>query len=198
MQKLSGKSGRIKIGTAKNITGAAGTTTITITCVAHGLSAGMYVLIADVGGMTDANNNGKGWVVKTAPTADTFTIVPAVATSQTYISGGTAQRIIPITEYNLNINGEVGDAVDSESGEWKERLVGKFKDWDFDYSGIDHDDSAMPPINEECSVQLDIDSSNYYSGSAIFDNAKIGVKIEGAQAVTVSGTAKGNSTLTKV
>lgn len=196
MQKLSGKSGRIKIGEAKAITGASGTTTITITCVGHGLSAGMFVLISSVGGMTDANNNGKGWLVESAPTADTFTIVPATATSQTYTTGGSARRIIPITEWNIKGNSEVGEANDSETGEWKNRLKGRFKDWDGSYSALYHDGQEMPPLDDELEAEYDVDENNYYSGSAIFNGFDIGVKIEGAQASTISGTFMGNGELT--
>jgi len=194
MQKLSGKSGRIKIGSAITITGAVCTDGVVAVTAVNTLSVGMFVLISGVVGMTDLNNSGKGHLV-TVASGSGFSVV--LATAQTYTSGGTAKRIIPITEYNLNINGEVGDAVDSESGEWKERLAGKFKDWDFDYNGIDYSGAAMPPVNEELAVELDIDANNYYSGNAIFDNAKIGVKIEGAQNVSISGTAKGNGALTK-
>src|ERR1019366_3422583 len=105
MQKLSGRNGRIKIGapiafaavTPVVITNKIATVTV---ATAHGWAVGMFVLISGVVGMTDANNKGKGFVILTAPTTVTFTV--ALDSSQTYTSGGTVQRIIPIAEWSID------------------------------------------------------------------------------------------------
>ena len=67
------------------ITGASGTTTITVTCT-NSFTAGEYVNIKDVSGMTDINGNHQ----ITARDSTTFTIVLTTATTQTYIANGTA------------------------------------------------------------------------------------------------------------
>ncbi len=194
MNKISGKSGRIKIGSVISITAATAAGGVVTVTAANTLSVGMFILISGVLGMVDLNNNGKGHLV-TAASATDFEV--ALTTTQTYTSGGTAQRILPITDWNLNVSAEVAEALDSESGEWKERLIGKFKDWDGDYAALDYDGANMYPVGEELAVELDEDDANYYSGSAIFDNFKTGVKVAGAAAITVSGTFKGNGELAK-
>jgi len=75
---------------AKTITGAVGTQTITVTAASHGLAVGDLVLIAGVVGMTVINTN---HVVKTVPTANTFTVLLSAVTAQTYTSGGTVRRL---------------------------------------------------------------------------------------------------------
>jgi|GEM_PF-1551385 len=195
--KKSGKSGRIKLGAKKTITAAAiaaGVCTVTVT--AHGFIPGQFVLISGVAGLTDLNNSGKGHLVVAAPTADTFTV--SLTSSQTYSgSGATAQRIIPISEWNLNINSEYAEVTDSESGDWKEKIVSGHKDWDGDFNGFEYEGAELPPISEALDVELDISSAMYYSGNAIFNSVKTGVKVAGSDAVTVSGTFQGNGALIK-
>ncbi len=78
-----------------NVTGATNTTPIVITAVAHGLTSGTAVRIANVGGNGAAN----GLFLITALTADTFSIPPAGTGS--YTTGGTWKTaglyLIPIT-----------------------------------------------------------------------------------------------------
>jgi hypothetical protein len=196
-QKKSGKSGRIKLGAAITITGAVHATgVVTVTAAAHGLMAGQFVLISGVTGMTDLNNGGKGHLVVAAPTSDTFTV--NLTTSQTYSgTGATAQRIIPISEWNANLNSEFAEVTDSESGDWKEKIVAGHKEWDGDYSGFEYEGADLPPFGEALDVELDISPAMYYKGNAIFNGVKTGAKVTGSDAVGVSGTFTGNGPLTK-
>lgn len=67
----------------KAITGATNATPIVITSVAHGLSNGYIVTIAEVGGNTEANAT---WTIKSV-TSDTFTLTSSVGNGA-YTSGG--------------------------------------------------------------------------------------------------------------
>jgi hypothetical protein len=199
MGKLSGKDGRIKLGTAVALAtpGAvitSGVCTVT-TASAHGLVAGMFVLLKGVTGMADLNNLGKGFIVASAPTTTTFTVT--LTSSQTWTSGGTAQRIIPITDWSIDGSIETGDATDSESGAFKDKIVAGHKDWKGSYSGLDYDGAGLPPWGDILAAELDIDGTNYYSGTAIFNGWKSDVKVVGANAVTQSGTFEGTGVLTK-
>lgn len=191
--KLSGKSGRIKLGTAVAITGATGTTTIVVSSTLAP-AVGDVVLISGVVGMTDLNNGGKGHVV-TAIGTGTFTVVLATATAQTWTSGGTAQKILPITGWDIDLKSDVADVTDSESGEWKERIVAGQKEWSGKYTGFYADQQGTPPLASSLAAEFDIDATNGWSGTAIFDAASIGVKVPGADAVSVSGTFQGSGAL---
>ena len=194
MNKLSGKSGRIKIGNAIAITGAICAAGIVTVTAANALAPGMFVLISGVLGMVELNNSGKGHLVKTA-TPTEFEV--ELSTVQLYTSGGTATRIIPIIEFNLNRDSEVGDVTDSESGDWKENLVAGHKSWDGDYTGVMYDGDGDPPFAEELDAEFDIDETNIYSGKAIFKSQKTGVKINSTSGVAVTGTFTGTGALIK-
>ena len=82
-------------GSYVSITGATGTTTITVTAT-NSFTAGEYVHIKNVSGMTSIN----GTHQITARDATTFTIVLTTATAQTYIANGTAAEYD--TAYDLS------------------------------------------------------------------------------------------------
>ncbi len=82
-------------GTYIAITGAVGTTDITVTCT-QSFSAGQNVHIRDVIGMTDLN----GVHLITSRTSNDFNVTLDAATSQTYISDGTAAEFD--TNYDLS------------------------------------------------------------------------------------------------
>lgn len=201
MQKLSGRSGRIKIGASIAF---AATTPIVITSkiatvttiAAHGLLAGMFVLISGVVGMTDANNKGKGFVILTAPTTTSFTV--ALDSSQTYTSGGTVQRIIPISEWAIDASSAVGGATDSESGDWKDKVPGGERDWKGTYSGFDYDGAGIPPLDEGHDAEFDVDAHNSWTGNAVFNSFKTNAKVAGAAVVTMDGGFEGNGELVRV
>jgi hypothetical protein len=197
MNKLNGKSGRVKLGSAVSIASVAyanGVVTVT-TSTPHGFVAGQFILNKSVAGMTDLNNGGKGMLVASAPTTTTFTV--KLTTSQTYTTGGTVQRIIPITEWNLDADSEISETTDSESGDWKEKGISGHKDWKGDWKGFDYDGAAMAPLGESYAVELDIDANNYYSGTAIFKSFKTGAKVTGANSTELSGNFEGTGSLVK-
>ena len=70
----------------KSITGATNATPIAVTCTAHGYSTGDTVVVASVGGNTNANGT---WEI-TSTGANTFTL-DGSAGNATYTSGGTAR-----------------------------------------------------------------------------------------------------------
>jgi len=189
---LSGNEGRIKLGEKLSITGAVGSAgLVTVTC-ANSLQAGMFVLISGVTGMTDLNNEGKGHLVIEA-NSTTFKV--ELETSQEYGNGGTAQRIIPITKWDLNVNSESGSVKTSESGGWATRFKAGVKDWDFSYSGIEWDGARQMIVQEIYEVELDVDSNNYYSGTAIFESFKTGANVDSKNGCEITGTAKGSGEL---
>ena len=77
-----------KLGVA-TITGATGTSTVTITAVGHGFQTDDIVLIAGVTVITNVN----GTHTITVTGTNTFTFVPGSAAAGTYGSGGTATSI---------------------------------------------------------------------------------------------------------
>lgn len=192
--KLSGSSGRVKIGSSASVTGATITSGNCVVTSGLSVSVGDIVLISGVVGMTDLNNSGKGHLV-TAVGSGTFTVV--LTSSQTYTSGGTAQRIIPITQWDLKQGSETADVTDSESGNWKENMVTGHKSWSGTYSGFLPNKSSELPLGVSLAVQLDVDANNSWSGTAVFNEASIGTKVVGADAVTVSGSFTGTGALTK-
>lgn len=194
--KLSGKSGRVKVGavaTISTIAVATGIATIT-TAAAHGFIPGCFVLHKNIAGITDLNNGGKGMLVLTAPTPTTYTV--AVTTSQTNATGGTAQRIIPITEWTLKASIPTSDSSDSESVEWANKEFTGLKEWSGSYDGYDRDGRAMALLGVKAAVELDVDANNYYSGTALFKDWDTGAKLKG-DLVTVKGSFDGDGELTK-
>lgn len=109
MAKVSGNGGLALYGSAFTITGATGTTTITVTAT-HSLAAGDRVFIENVGGMTDLNGV---HTVATISTTVSFTVVLSTATAQTYTSGGSAWLATDITSWNLDLKTDVSDVTDS-------------------------------------------------------------------------------------
>ena len=204
MGKLSGKSGRIKLGTSTAITGATSTNGVTKIsfAAAHGFVVGQFILVKGVTGMTDLNNGGKGFLISavanTAGGTPDYSVSVALTTTQTWISGGTVQRIIPITDWSMDGSIEAGDSTDSESGAFKDKIVAGHKEWKGSYSGLDYDGAGLPPWGDVMAAEFDIDGNNYYSGTAIFTGFKTDVKVVGASAVTMNGTFEGTGELTKV
>lgn len=84
MRLTSNAPGAVLAGSAKTITGATNAEPIVITATGHGMTSGMIVTIAGVGGNTAANGT---WKI-TKIDADTFSI--PVAGNSAYTSGGTA------------------------------------------------------------------------------------------------------------
>lgn len=193
--KLSGNSGRIKIGNTVGVvtpvTSSAGITTIT-TAAAHGLSAGMFVLISGAAGMTDLNNGGKALFVLSAPTTTTLTV--KLTSSQTYTSGGTLQRVIPITEWDINPKADKADQMDSESGGWKENTISSLG-FTGTYKALQSDGQHAPLFGVQLPCELDIDKNNFYTATLSFDGYKIGAKIAGANQVAIDGTFEGSGAL---
>ena len=104
MQKLSGKTGRIKLGVTTAITAAVCTDKLVKIsfAAAHSYVVGMFILVKGVVGMTDLNNKGKGFVItaisNTSGGTPDYSVTVVCDTTQTWTSGGTVQRIIPISE----------------------------------------------------------------------------------------------------
>lgn len=77
------------LAAAKTISGATSANPCVVTATAHGYAVGDYVVIYGAGGMASLN----GIIFKiSASTTNTFT-VPANATGDVYVSGGSAQKI---------------------------------------------------------------------------------------------------------
>ena len=140
MANLTGISGLVKIGTALDILAAthnAGTVTIQ-TDGNHGKAAGDRIFIQGVVGMTDLNGY---HTVASSVDADEFTIT--LTTAQTYTSGGTVVRHVPVISWNANGGVEVIPASDSESGSWEENIAGR-KTWDIQFEGYAKEGASIP------------------------------------------------------
>lgn len=93
-------NGAYVIEATKAITGATRANPAVITAVAHGYAIGDWIFIAGMGGMT--NFNGLTWIVKTVPSADTFTVTDLFGNTinstafTAYTAGGTAARIYTV------------------------------------------------------------------------------------------------------
>lgn len=93
-------NGAYVIEATKAITGATVANPAVITAVAHDYVIGDWVYIIGMGGMT--NFNGLTWIVKTVPSADTFTLTDLFGNTidsslfSAYTSGGTSARIYTI------------------------------------------------------------------------------------------------------
>lgn len=66
------RNGGLVLNTSKNISGITKASLGVFTCVGHGYSAGTWVFVSSVSGMSQVN--GRFYIVKTTPTVDTFTL----------------------------------------------------------------------------------------------------------------------------
>jgi hypothetical protein len=193
MANFNGKDGKLKAGTAKNISGAthnAGVVTIDFEA-AHGLIAGDRIIIAGVVGMTSLNTF---HTVATAPDTDTITV--ALTTAQTYTSGGTAIRHIPIISGNLSGAIETINTDDSESGAWEEYTTGR-KSFTISFEGYVKEGCSIPQEGDSLTLTLEFDADNYFSGTFKVETVEIVDPAAEAGNVTFSITARGTGEKTK-
>jgi len=193
MSKISGQSGIVFLDAAATISGASGTTTITIDFTGvHGLIAKDRIYIADAVGMTDINGY---HTVVSAPDTDTITIL-IDETAQTWSSGGTAQQIIDITGWSLEETAEAIDVTDSSNTTWKAFLASGFTSATGTVEGFLLTGANKPALGTSLTVKFDMDGSNYYSGSGIFTSDATVVNIPGTEAIQVTYNVQMTGTVT--
>jgi hypothetical protein len=178
MAKIAGNGGKVHFGTAVNISGASGTTTITITAD-HSFVANQRIEIAGVIGMTDLNR------VHTIASVSTgsFTVILPTATSQTYTSGGYAIACCDITNWAVDIKKEVQDVTDSSQSVFKEFLASDWVEGNGTFEGFFETGALKPSLGESIFVSLKMDASHFYEGDAIITSAGTQLAVEGTTAV---------------
>jgi len=188
----SGASGFLLYGASTNITGATGTTTITVTASGHGLAVKDMVKIVSVGGMTDLN----GTHIVTA-SATTFAVALGTATSQTYTSGGSVSRCVTITGWSLTQKADTREVTDSGSGATSEFIAEGHTQFDGSFEGILPDGALRPSVGSSYAMTLDMDASDSFSGTVKITGMTPVLQIKGTDAVKVSYTFQGTGTLTE-
>jgi hypothetical protein len=193
MVNFNGKTGKIKIGTAKSISDAnhsGGVVTIDFGS-AHGFVAGDRIIIEGVVGMTSLNTY---HTVATAPDADTITV--ALTTAQSYTSGGTAIRHVPIISGNVTGNTEMLPASDSESGDWEEFVAGR-NSFTCSFEGYAKEGASIPVEGDSLTITVEIDPDNYFSGTMKIESVEINNPIAEGANVTFTVAARGTGEKTK-
>lgn len=185
MPKYSGKNGYLLYNSAVNISDANHVTgVVTIdTASAHGLTQNDLVFITGVVGMTDLNGYFK---VATVSDADTFTV--SLTTAQSYTSGGSVRNAMAITDWSGTIEGEIQDVTDSTSASagWEESIPNGWSRASGSISGFVLDGHNRPAMQTTMTLQLNYDSTDFWSGSVILTNQTIDLKVKGTDAVKVA------------
>ena len=194
MANISGKSGKFWYGAAATINAASGTTTITVDFAsAHGLSATDKITIKDIVGMTDLNGD---HTVVTVPDTDTITVL-IDTTSQTYTSGGTARTIHHITSWTLNKTAEVQNVTNSGSANGAKVFIPNgFTEWNGSIEGLVEGNQNKPDFGTAITIQLDVNATEFYTGTAMINSEANTTTIGGTDAVKVSFTYQGTGVLT--
>ena len=194
MAKKTGKNGQAFIGSAKTITDAVYSAgKVTITASVHGLSAGDMVLISSVEGMTDIN----GHFVIYSVTTNTFKI--EVTTSQTYTSGGTAQKTLEITKWEEDQTDSIIDATDSASSGWREKINKGLKNSKGTLTGYFYDTNDPDAlVGQEISLKLLRDAGDYWSGTAFIKSIGETLEVEGESIVSVTYEWEGSGEWTEI
>jgi hypothetical protein len=188
----SGASGFLLYGASTSITGASGTSTITVTASGHGLSVNDMIKIWGVLGMTDINSQ---HIVTVSATTFQFALSPA--TSQTYTSGGTVQRTCSITGWTLNQKCDTREVTDSNSGATSEFIPEGHTQWEGTFEGMLPDGANRPTVGSSYAVVLAMNSSDSFSGTVKITGMNPSLQVKGADAVKVSYTFQGTGTLTE-
>jgi hypothetical protein len=189
--KINGTDGEVLFGSAVNITGASGTTTITVTASGHGLSAGDRIKIANVGGMTDLNG------IHTVATASTtFTVVLSTATSQTYTTGGTVQKYMDMTKWDVEQTCGTQDVTDSGSSGWREKIPNGFADLKGSFEGFIVTGANFPTKGSSLTIRLNADSDTYWSGTGFITREGDSVSVGADNAVVMSLDFEGTGSWT--
>jgi len=193
MAKISGQNGKVFLHTSVAVTGATGTTTITVTTgTAHGLSLGSQVLIESVVGMTDINGL---HIVTEIVDGSEFKIVIAL-TGQSYSSGGTVQETIAITSWTLDIASEAIQTTDSSVSTWHTFIDSEFKGGSGTFEAFFVTGALDTLLGNSTVLILEADSANYYTCTAFITGNSSTVDVPGAEAVKKSYTFTNTSTIT--
>lgn len=190
MAKVSGKDGKAVTSSPTSITGASGTTTITVTASGHGLSVGDRVLIEGVGGMTDLN----GEHTVTA-SATTFAVVIS-STSQNYTSAGTVKTCATITSWSMDINTEPIKTTDSEVATWDVFIGSGFKGGTGTFEAFFETATSDITLGSSTTLILRMDASNYYTLTAFITANTSTVDVPGSEAVKKTYSFTATSTIT--
>lgn len=195
MAKVSGQDGKVTVGVSANVTGAVGTTTITMAVQSHGLSIGDRVLIESVGGMTDVN--GEHTVLAGGFTTDEFTVL-IPTTAQTYTSGGTAIQCVSITGWTLDLTAEVIPTTDSSNLTWNAFIPSDFAGGTGSFEGFFETAIVDLVVGTSYPIVLRQSGAIYYTGTAIITDNSSTVDVPGTEAVkkTYTFTSTASVTLT--
>lgn len=194
MAKFSGEDGKCLHGATATITNAThdtGVVTVT-TSAAHGFVATDRVAIASIVGMTDLNAT---FVLIAAPTTTTFTVT--LTTEQSYSSGGTARKIVPITEFTVTESSGSCNVTDSGSAGVVERIPNGYLAAEGTFVGLLLDGVKGPVRGTTIALRLELDSSNYYTVTGVVDSVGTALVVAEESAIVQSYTFKGVGALSE-
>jgi len=179
---INGKYGKILYGAGIAITGAAHAAgVVTITAVGHGLSVGQYHDISGVVGMTDINDKFR---IISVPTDDTFTI--SKTTSQTYTSGGTIKKTVPIVDWSWSESSPTKDGTDNMSGDWAEKVQDGWKEGSGSFAIHVRAGVPFPTADDgELLLRLNVNDDIYREGNAFITNQSEAVTVRGGDTVRI-------------
>jgi hypothetical protein len=188
----SGASGMLLTSAAVNITGASGTSTITVTASGHGNVAKDMIYIAAVEGMTDLNGT---HIVASAAT--TFTVTLSPATAQSYSTGGTVQRCVSLTGWSMSQKCDTREVTDSNSGAVSEFIAEGHTEFEGTFEGMLPDGALRPTVGSSYTAYLKMNSADSFSGTIKITSMNPVLQVKGTDAVKVSYAFKGTGTLTE-
>lgn len=104
---------------------------------------------------------------------------------------------IYMTSWTCDVSGEVIDTTDSSNTTWKSFIASGFKEWSGSFEGFQETATADPAIGgTAATIELTLDGTNKYSGSAIITGVSTTLDVVGNEAVKKSYTFQGTGTLT--
>lgn len=193
MAKISGTSGEVRFGTAKNISGAThAASVVTITASSHGFADKDRVLVEGVVGMTDLNGN--SYTIDYT-SSNIFNVDQT--TAQSYTSGGTVQKIYDITGYNIDINLDVIDITDSNVTTTKEFISNVFKEASGTFDVFIEGATNVPSKGESVAIELDIDGTLSYSGTGFITSEAMSLDVVANEVVKATYSFQTTGTVTQ-
>jgi len=190
MAKVTGTAGKVVVGANVTVTGATGTTDITITGVTT-QTAGDKILIEDVGGMTDINGEHTVDSVNTG----TDLHITIATTAQSYTSGGTLKDCATITAWSMDIATDPIQTTDSEVATWHVFIPNEFKGATGTFDVFFETAVTDLVLGSSTTLILRMDASNYYTCTAYLTANTATVDVPGSEAVKKTYSFQTTSTI---
>lgn len=195
MAVLSGNSGLVYYGNAMNISAATKANPCSLTVTGHGFSTGERITIAGVGGMTQLNGNS---YTITVVDANTFTLNGTDSSAYgIYTSGGTAQRLIEIIDWNASKTAKIANVTDSSSTVWEDHIAAGFQNFTGTISGFLKSSITKPAMGTVFKFTLYESPTVFIQGNGILTSDATALVVDGTTAVKVTWNFQGTSSLSE-